>query len=320
MPISVGLTSQRQPSVSPDGSRVAFTAGGANFDLVEVPLDGAPMRELLATSGNESAGAWVRGGRIVYVTDRNGPSEIRVRSMAEGTDRLVATGEGVTGPVASPDGERVAYTQLGRVWIAPVAGGAPTEVSRGAGLEFGIDWSPDGERIVCFRTDGNGVRTLRVTRVGSSEAPADLPLPNGSTGGLPAWSPDGAWIALSAGQPESGIVLISPDGARQRRLDNTRAPNGLMWSADGRTIYTTMSTPSNERQLVAVDVATNRWTVIATYGSDLAFGVPTGPGLRFTLGPDGRSFLTTIVRQRTDIWILENFLPPSGWRSWFGWR
>jgi Tol biopolymer transport system component len=319
MPVSVGLTQQRQPSVSPDGSRVAFTAGGANFDLVEVPLNGAPMRELLATSGTESAGAWVRGGRVVFVTDRNGPQEIRVRSMAEGTDRLVATGQALAGPVASPDGERVAYTQLGRVWIAPIAGGAPTEVSQGTGTEFGVDWSPDGERIVCFRTDDKGVRTLRVTRVGSSAAPVDLPVPNG-TGGLPAWSPDGNWIAVSAGQPESGIVLISPDGARQRRIRYDRTPNGLMWSADGRTIYTTMSTPNNERQLVAVDLATDRWTVIASYGSDLAFGVPNAPGLRFTLGPDGTSFLTTIVRQRTDIWILENFLPPTGWRSWFGWR
>jgi hypothetical protein len=93
-----------------------------------------------------------------------------------------------------------------------------------------------------------------------------------------------------------------------------------MWSADSRTIYTNLSTPNNERQLVAIDLATDRWTVIASYGSDVAFATPNTPGLRFTLGPDGTSFLATIVRNRTDIWILDNFRPPTGWRSWFGWR
>lgn len=144
----------------------------------------------------------------------------------------------------------------------------------------------------------------------------DLTLP-GVGGGLPAWSPDGAWIAVTRARPEAGITLTSPDGARQRHLSPGQVFSGLLWSADSRTIYALTSTPNNEPQILAVDGATAAARVVATMGSDIAFAPPNSPGLRLTLGPDGTSFLTTIVRVNTDLWILENFHPPSGLRRWF---
>ena len=114
-------------------------------------------------------------------------------------------------------------------------------------------------------------------------------------------------------------MLISPDGARHRLVGKGRFYSGLMWSADSRTIYAT-SSADGAAALVAIDVQTDGQKVIGTYGEDVSFSVPVSPGLRLTPAPDGKSFLTTIVRTRSDLWILENFRQPTGWRSWFGGR
>ena len=70
-------------------------------------------------------------------------------------------------------------------------------------------------------------------------------------------------------------------------------------------------------QLVAIDAVTGAVRVVSTLGADFTFATPTDPGLRFTLAPDGKSFLGTIVRTRTDLWILEDFAPHEGLLDWF---
>ena len=50
--------------------------------------------------------------------------------------------------------------------------------------------------------------------------------------------------------------------------------------------------------------------------ADFYFGTPTDPGLRFTLAPDGKSFLGTIVRTHTDLWILDGFASRGGVLDW----
>ena len=140
-PLSMGLTQQRNPSVSPDGSKLAFTAGGPGYDLVEVPLNGAPMRDFLATGSDEYSGAWVPGSsRYVYLTNKNGEEELRIHSQTENWDRLIVAHPHVrrdgdlSAPVASPDGQHVAFDVYGAgggssIWISPVGGGAPTRLT-----------------------------------------------------------------------------------------------------------------------------------------------------------------------------------------------
>lgn len=139
---------------------------------------------------------------------------------------------------------------------------------------------------------------LSISRVGSSEPPRVL---NESlTEALPAWSPDGAWIAY---RDNDGLKLVSPDG-EQRRLVTSEDGATMAWSADGRTIYAQRSDPL---ALVAIDVETGREQTITTFASDLFLGVPSNPGQRFTLSSDGQSLLASGFRLRSDIWILDGF-------------
>src|SRR4029453_4024031 len=120
-PLTRGPDTEYDPSSSPDGEHVVFTRGESDYDLVEVPLSGGgTTRPMIASSRNESAPSWPADGNLLaYVTDRNGPQEIWLRSR-EGQkwlDRPLITQREfaddltimLSAPALSPDGRRVAY-------------------------------------------------------------------------------------------------------------------------------------------------------------------------------------------------------------------
>jgi hypothetical protein len=177
------------------------------------------------------------------------------------------------------------------------------------------------ESIVCIHEEGGAVG-LAVLRVGSSDPPRVLA--HRIAGVIPAWSPDGAWIAY---QTDADVRLIAPDGTRQRVMApiNLRRErnadrsfiSALVWSRDSRTIYSMRGTDDRIVRMVAIDAATGAVRVVSTLGAGFSVATPTDPGLRFTMAPNGQSFLATIARTRTDLWILENFAPRGGVLDWF---
>lgn len=57
-------------------------------------------------------------------------------------------------PSWSPDGERIAFSMDGRIWVVPsepVEGAEAVQVTSGEGYDFEPDWSPDGREIVFSR-------------------------------------------------------------------------------------------------------------------------------------------------------------------------
>ena len=60
----------------------------------------------------------------------------------------------------SSDGESIAYTAAGKIWIASVSDGSSLELQTGLpeGTHFGdFGWSPDGEKLVFLASSGGGV-------------------------------------------------------------------------------------------------------------------------------------------------------------------
>lgn len=81
-----------------------------------------------------------------------------------------------------------------------------------------------------------------------------------------------------------------------------------------------VSSPEGTR-IVAIEVVTEARRVVATLGPAMNVNAPVSPSVRMTLSADGTSLLTTILRPKSDLWILDNFDPPlTGWRRWFGIR
>ncbi len=297
------------PTVSPDGRRLLLARVERDSDIVELPLDGSPPRKLLATTQREHGAAWSpKGGEFAYVTERNGPNELWVRSVSGNWDRPVVTATEfptllfLLSPAFSPDGARIAYTvalagagNQGGLYISPAAGGTPIRISGG----FAPSWSPDGASIAFVWNRPGGAPVAATLRIGSNQTPFELPVPCDDP---PVWSPSGEWIACPG--KGSTLLLVSPDGKATRTLPRMGSP-ALAWSKDSQTIYGIPN--QNGRTLLgAVDVRTGAFRRVAEYGPELApralFSVTA-----LSLSPDGKSLALATENLHTDLWILEGF-------------
>jgi len=311
-PITASSGSEEYPALSPDGRQIAFTASEEHYDLVEIPLDGSPLRRVPSTSRTEADPAWSpSGGQYAYVTDRTGRQEIWLRSAEGAFERPVVTDASfrdpqtllLSGVAFSPDGQRLAYQRRGlegfRIWISTVAGGQAVRLSQDEGYQDAPTWSPDGASIA-FTSLRQGRWALVRVGTGGSEAP--LTIKEGVIyPSNPRWSPRGDWITCELAE---GFAIVSPDGLRTRVLaDETWLAHA--WSRDGAALWAVRLSGELRLEAIAVDVETGQSRTIAR---DLGPAPPSSVPLRgLSLSPDGRSLLTSIYRLRGDLWLLEGF-------------
>ncbi len=309
--LTSGTNTRGLPAVSPNGRQIVFTDFTSNFDIVSAPLDGSLPHELIATERSEYMPAWAsRKPDLVYVTDRNGPPEIWMR--AGDSDRPLVTAQsfpaGTTmffvGPALSPDADRVIYlrvengTKNSRLWISSVSGGSPAALTNDSNLtEFPGSWSPDGNWFV-YLAEKNGKPILMKVKTTGQAAPTLLKEVRAYA--IPSWSPTGEWIAF-------GQELISPDGKTTRPLGDKGSPY-YMFSSDGKLVYGIRSA-RDSNELFSLNIATGAEKVLGNLGKDFTPSSDLNPGIRFSMAPDGKSFVYGVVKYKSNLWILEGFEP-----------
>jgi Tol biopolymer transport system component len=306
-----GSVELREPAVSPDGRRVAFTRVDQDADIIELPLDGGAPRNLLATSSFEYSPAWSpKGGAFAYMTWRNGTEELWMPSSQGDWERPVATPKefpgliGLINPAVSPDGSRVVYWTVLRdadhpspsVYVSPTAGGRPTWIAPGGAAS----WSPDGASLAFWWMKPTGESVVATLRLGSNEQPFEIPGSNCHT--VPEWSPSGEWIGCGSGKD---ATLISPDGKVKRALPGLYV-GWVGWSKDSRTLYG-LHGESGSWSLLAADIRTGAIRTVADYSSQILPFSSYTQGLRLSLSPDGKSFAVGTLKSKWDLWTLEGF-------------
>jgi eukaryotic-like serine/threonine-protein kinase len=297
-PLTQELKDATEASVSPDGQRIAFSAGEDDFDIVSVSLAGQGLHPLLASGRNELDPAWSPIAEMLAVaTDRTGTSQIWARNLRDGSDRPLVTGldfgtkwiASFSEPVFSPDGRRLAYSVLGSdghsIYISSVAGGKPVRLSTEHNDERAPTWSADGNWIAYLRNTGRGWALVKASSSGSSQATllADAAVP-----GNPQWNHAGGHeIAYLSG---SGLTIVSEDG-KQSRVVSQDPWLVFGWSSDGRFLEGVTRADTRRLTVAVLDVQKGAERIV----SDLA--VPPGSEIRgFSLAADGESFATSISR------------------------
>jgi Tol biopolymer transport system component len=328
-----GTEIQAGPKVAPDGKSLLFLRYVPKFSVISVSLLDGATKPIVDSGRQESMPAWsANTAKLVWVSNRNGLFEIWLRE-ADGSERPVVTGAGsppgeyryFIAPAISPDGQRIIYgrvdvsgaTRVGYLWLSSLSGGPPLRLTNvESDQESGGSWSPGGDRFVYVQMKG-GKMTLMMVRTSGNATPEALKDFSGLPT-IPDWSPSGNWITF---RDENGWHLISPDGKTSKDLGKIgNQTEFLAFSKGGKLLYGMHWGESGAGRAVArgilfsLDPVTLKQKVIKDLGRPFVPETNYGPGIRFSLAPDGQSFVYTVNQSVLDWWILQG-LPQPGWRD-----
>ena len=253
--------SANAPSLSPDGRMVTFKRGGTSF---------------------------LSAGQIFVKLLPNGESV-----------QLTSTAGRKYGPVFTPDGSRVAYTQVDSgkwdTWSVPVLGGEPTRFLPNAS---GLTWIDDHR--VLFSEIKTGLHMGIVTATDNRADVRDIYIqPDEHAMAHYSYaSPDRKWILVVEMSGDHAFTqpcrLVPFDGTSAGREVGPRGTCvSAAWSPDGRWMYFS----------AVVGGSSHLWRQRFPDGApeQITFGPLEEEGV--AVAPDGRSIVTSIGMRRSAVWI-----------------
>ena len=165
-------------------------------------------KALLATAGGKIVRFDVPTGRMTtipftaQVTQSLGPV---VKFQYEINDTSLTVAQ-IRGARPSPDGKRLVFTALDKLWVMDLPGGTPRRLtSNGEGGEHSPIWSPDGRWIawVTWTEEGGDVMRARADGRGRPERLSR----QRAFWETPAYTPDGSRIVVARGPRQPRIEL-----------------------------------------------------------------------------------------------------------------
>ena len=225
-PLTSFVGRELEPSVSPDGSRVAFIWDGGDgaFDVYVKTIGSEDILNLTNSEVDERYPLWSSDGRAVLFarTNDSGTSIMRASALGGGVTRVFAdeAAADLRGMNLSPDGKQIAYARREDV-ASPyqiVLGTLDTGEKRiithpGPSTLGDIDprFARDGRSVVFVRAVNEVTKDIYRAAVSGGE-PTRLTFDNRKLNGL-AWSPDGERLLFTSTRSGTyGLWSADPDG------------------------------------------------------------------------------------------------------------
>ena len=238
------------PDWSPDGSKIVYTSD------MQITTYNNPAIYVIPSSGGTS---------VRYTSDPKGPQQASwspdgvkfvlsiFPDMQSGRTVLAVANAQPNAPITviadpgfparnvwsgrwSPDGTRIAFIgstfnppePVGSIMymVAPDGANLQPILGNASWAIAGLDWSPDGTKIV-YSSNQDGAYRLWVMPSAGGEATPLVP------GASPRWSPDGKKIAYSRDK-QLWIVYATGENATQVIFDINKAFYTPAWSPDGK--------------------------------------------------------------------------------------
>lgn len=255
---AIALAAALAGCVTPPAGQTARDRRITIEEILAIGQTGAPT---WSPDGRQLAFTWGQGAeRDLWVVDANAtgparPGDAPLRQVAP----LVARGAAVV----SPDWRRMAFTAKRHIWVLPLEGGRPLQVTTKEGRYSSLNWSPDSTRLAFVMTekDQNDVGVVSadggaVTMIATRPVDEDSPI----------WSPSSdrlAFIRRFDNWQGYEIWVSAPDGSAARPIVKETYDRGVEefgfdgndhWSPDGKRIaYLSSRTGYNHIWLVDVD-------------------------------------------------------------------
>ncbi|MGE4191314.1 MAG: amidohydrolase, partial [Thermoanaerobaculia bacterium] len=186
----------------------------------------------------------------------------------------------------SPDGTRVIFQTLGKLWIRDLPAGVPQRLtSDPANFEYAGSWSRDGRSIVYTTFDDGNLGAVKVVDAIAGSAPRKLTDEPGHYF-EPAFTPDGSRVVYrkdtgnflrgTAWGRETGIFVVPASGGEPVLVTE----DGLkpQFGADSGRVYLMRYGAEDKRSFVSLELD----------GSDERVHVTSEAATDFRLSPDGR--------------------------------
>ena len=299
------------PSWSPDGEHLAYVHMDAeeymrlvvdgeavtprSEDVFPFPVEWASPQELVYTSDGlitrRTLGGDVR--RVPFTAELDFAGRDYERAPHDFTGRRPQQVRGIVSPKLSPDGEQVAFTALGDLWLLDVGRARPRRLTATTYLESDPSWTPDGSGLV-YSADRAGSPDLWRRDLGTG---ADTRLTDDPGAEIaPAVSPDADEVAYQDQVGATHVLDLASGDSRQ--VDGERwLPGHPSWSPDGRHLTWSVVQPFSDRfregtsQILVADTVTGAkhqhepapYRSLATRGVDGPVWSPDAGSMAFVM-------------------------------------
>ena len=319
---SINRTSDHQaedffPTVSPDGSQIAFLSlrDGGMGTYVMPTLAGRPRKvQDNGTNFRYSRAQWSRDGtRLTYAVSDTDTIYVETRTLPSGKPRRIALpgrGRGRFDLSWSPDERFVAYVDapgpdspVTQLWLLGLEDSEVVPLTDGRASDRTPSWSPDG-RAIYFVSNRGGSSDLwvqRVDREGKLVGEAE-PLTSGVGMREASLSADGTKIVYVQGRKITNLWRVPIRSDRPASWSDAE-----QLTFDQSAIECVDLSPDTTRLAFSSDRGGhhNIWTMPADGGPMEQLTFEVMPDWCPTYSPDGKELLIYSFRgESRDIWIL----------------